>query len=217
MTAAARRPSPPRSNVALTGLALVAAGVLLYLHRAEVLDAGELLRGWWPLLVVAGGSWWAVVDRAVVVGTATAAAGVLLLAAVRADLAASPFELIGPSVLMVCGCAALLAAARLHRVELGELDAEPRVTAVFGDARATVGEDALGLPHVVTPVLSVFGDVHVELPAGWRVDDHVTAVLGTVRTPSEQPHYPESPTLRLEGLALFGDVRVRHLDEGDLR
>lgn len=191
--------------------------MLLYLHRAEVLDAGELLRGWWPLLVVAGGMWWAVVDRAVVVGTATAAAGVLLLAAVRADLTASPFELIGPSVLLVCGCGALLAATRLHRVDLDDLNASPRVTAAFGDARASVGEDALGLPQVVTPVLSVFGDVHVDLPAGWRVEDQVTAVFGTVRTPTDQPHYPESPTLRLEGLALFGDVRVRHLDEGDPR
>ena len=194
------------------GAVLVAAGIGLALHRAGTIDGPETVRGWWPVAVVLFGVWRTVLAGSRVVGIALIVLGLGLLAVLRSGDEADAVALLGPAVLMLVGIAALSAASSLRRAVWQSDGSDLRTVAVFGDARATVGEDAPDLPQVARSVVSVFGDVHLDVPAGWRIHDHVTSVAGSVKVPTDQPSYPEAPTLTLHGLAVFGDVRARYVD-----
>jgi hypothetical protein len=85
-------------------------------------------------------------------------------------------------------------------------------TAVFGDARLVVSDSDPGLDRATVTALSVFGDVKIDVPAGWRVENRATAILGDVKVPRDQPTYAEAPVVELHGLVLFGDAKVRYLD-----
>lgn len=208
--------SPGRRDAIATGLVLIAGGVGLGAHRAGAIDGIALLEGWWPALLIVAGAWHALVTGGRAVGTAIAVLGVALLAALRADVDVSPGALVGPGLLAVIGVGALRAGHQLRAATFTHDATRPRAVAVFGDARVHVGEDAPDLPHPVRPVVSVFGDVSVDVPAGWRIEDHVTNIFGSVKVPREQPHYPEAPALTLHGLALFGDVRARYVDPSEV-
>jgi len=51
------------------------------------------------------------------------------------------------------------------------------------------------------------------VPAGWRVVDRTTTLFGDVRIPKDQPDYAEAPVVELHGVAIFGDAKVRYLDD----
>ena len=194
------------------GAALIAAGIGLALHRAGTIDGAELVRGWWPLVIVLAGTWRTAFGGSRATGLALVALGLGLLAVLRSGAEASAGALLGPAAMILVGVAALSAASSLRQAVWHSDGSALRTVAVFGDARATVGEDAPDLPEAARSVVSVFGDVHGDVPAGWRIEDHVTNVAGSVRMPSDQPSYPEAPTLTLHGLAVFGDVRARYVD-----
>lgn len=221
------------------GLALIALGVLLVLDNLEVVDASDLLAGWWPLAVIVAGLWWTVTG-APVSGLATAAVGGLLLAATLELVELPLARLILPGILVVVGGSLLQAGVRLRGAQDGATartslrsgpaasdpgssslggDRQlhgPSATAVFGDARLVVGDDGRDTDRVVVTATAVFGDVRVEVPSGWRLEDHITRLLGDVTLPTSQPTYPESPVVVLYGLVALGDVRVRYvaLQEG---
>lgn len=85
------------------------------------------------------------------------------------------------------------------------------LTTIFGDAnlRLTSGEVS---DNATLGVTTIFGDVNVSVPAGWRIRDEVTSILGSVRTPQGQPDWPEAPLLTVHGFTLFGDVDLRYDD-----
>lgn len=204
-----------RDGVAL-GVVLIAAGVILLLHRADVVEADTLFADWWPLLIVVGGVWW-LVERAWALGTIAIALGLLALADLRGVVDAPVGQLVLPALLLAAGVSLIAAGARLRRSRpQGRVVAAvtdgvlPTGVAVFGDAHLTVPDDDVSSATVTT--LSVFGDVHVEVPAGWRVRDRASTVFGSVRVPPDQPPYPEAPLVELHGFALFGDVTARYTD-----
>jgi len=201
------------------GLALIVLGVLLALDNLELVDASELLAGWWPVAVLLVGVWWAVTG-APVSGLFVAVVGGLLLVSTL-ELVDIPIgSLIFPGILVVVGGAMLQAGMRVRAAHIevadlpgaaGDLGTEALVaTAVFGDARLIVGDDGVDTDRLVVSATSVFGDVRVDVPAGWRLENRITKLLGDVTLPREQPSYPESPVVVLHGLVLFGDVRVRY-------
>lgn len=206
------------------GLLLVAAGVLLALDRTGALDAGALAADWWPLAFVGLGLWWLYEGNRVAAGVAIAVGGLVLLI-VHDVVDASLGNLILPIVLVGIGVGTLSGGARMRRAVAegrGASDGAssgadeqwqqaPAATAVFGDARITVADR--GADHAAVTAISVFGGVEVTVPAGWRVTDRATALFGTVRIPKDQPTYAEAPVVELHGLAIFGDTKVRYLDD----
>lgn len=198
------------------GAILIAAGVVLLLDRTGVLDAGELGRQWWPLALVVAGVWW-LASGSVFSGLVAIGAGLLLLAVVRDLVDADIGNLIFPTILVVVGVSALNAGARLRRTLRGLPTSEgawreaATATAVFGDARVSVADD--GASWAAVTAISVFGDVEVSVPAGWRVVDRTTTLFGDVRIPKDQPDYAEAPVVELHGVAIFGDAKVRYLDD----
>lgn len=217
------------------GLALIVLGVLLALDNLEVVDASDLLAGWWPLAVVAAGIWWSVTGS-LVSGLATVTVGGMLLVATLGVVELPLGRLVFPGILVIVGGALLQAGVRL-RVAQADVDdsppagtgravtaggdpptagdrllAGPTATAVFGDARLVVGDDGRDIDRLVVTTTAVFGDVRVEVPSGWRLEDRITRLLGDVTLPREQPSYPESPVVVLHGLVALGDVRVRYAE-----
>jgi hypothetical protein len=217
------------------GLALIVLGILLALDNLEVLDASDLLAGWWPLAVIAAGAWWTVSGSSVS-GLATVAVGGMLLVATLGVVDVSFGRLILPGMLVLVGGSLLQAGVRLRaaQVEMGAGSpvergrvptgsdgpsgasgrqlAGPTATAVFGDARLVVGDDGRDTDRLVVTTTAVFGDVRVEVPSGWRLEDRITRLLGDVTLPATQPSYPESPVVVLHGLVALGDVRVRYVE-----
>ena len=212
------------------GIALIAVGLVLLAGNLGWVDAGELLRTWWPLAVVGAGQWW-MATGARWTGATVALIGLLLLANTQAVLDVDLGRLVFPGLVMVLGVAFLNAGARVRaardahgeplrlttRTVRGEGAWPPgdlSATAVFGDARLVVSD---GGPHheldrITVTAISVFGDVKIDVPAGWRVEDHTTTVAGDVTIPHDQPTYAESPVVELHGLVLFGDTTVNYLD-----
>jgi hypothetical protein len=198
------------------GVVLIAAGVVLLLHRADVIEADTLFADWWPMLIVLGGVWW-LLERAWAFGAVAIVLGLLALGDLRGIVDVPVGRLVLPALLLAAGVSLIAAGARLRRARpRGRTIAAvtdgvlPTGIAVFGDAHLTVPDDDVGSATVTT--LSVFGDVHVEVPAGWRVRDRASAVFGSVRVPTDQPPYPEAPVVELHGFALFGDVTARYTD-----
>ncbi len=205
------------------GLALIAVGVILILDNLDLVDASALLAGWWPVALIVAGLWWSVTG-APLSGLFVIAVGVLLLATTQDVVDVELGNLIFPALLVIVGGALLQAGwkVRSARVSMasvtsgwprpGSAPGEPSATAVFGDARLIVSDDGADLDRRLVTATAVFGDVSIEVPAGWRVVDNLTRVLGDVSIPRDQPHYPESPTVEVHGLCIFGDVTVRYVD-----
>lgn len=224
------------SGAAQIGLILIVVGGVLLADNLDWLDAGVLFREWWPgLVILAGISWFASGSRGM--GTAAILIGGLLLANAHDLVDADIGSLVFPSVLVLLGAMLLNASAKVRTARgadgtplrfatigssggardsgggdrswaAGDLAA----TAVFGDTRLVVSDGDVGLERATVTALSVFGDVKVDVPAGWRVENHTTAVFGDVRIPQDQPTYAEAPVVELHGLVLFGDAKVRYLD-----
>lgn len=220
----------------LVGIALLVLGILLLLDTLQVLQAGALLAGWWPVIVVGAGLWWAVTGTPFA-GTTTAVVGGLLLAVTQDLVSVSVGRLVLPGLALIVGSALLQAGLRLRtglvdtradtraRSPSGRNESEttgddhhafspagPVATAVFGDARLNVAGKPTGSEGEVVDICAtaVFGNVRVQIPAGWRVEDRITKLLGSVTVPKTQPPDPASPLAVLNGAAIFGDVQVSY-------
>jgi hypothetical protein len=219
------RPGTPRrlDGTVGFGLVLITVGVVLTLDNLDIVSASELLAGWWPVAVIAVGLWVALRGSAIV-GVLMAAVGGLLLLSTQEVVTASVGRLVGAGVLVVLGGTLLQAGRRVHAAQLAlvhSLDRSaaaardgadaptPAATAIFGDARMVVDDAVPEAGRVLVSATSVLGDVRIEVPAGWPVEDHITRILGDVRLPARTtPPGPGVPVVELHGVALLGDVRV---------
>ena len=213
------------------GLALIAVGVLLTLDNLAVLDAADLLAGWWPVAVIVAGLWW-LVTGAPLTGLIVAVVGLLLLATTQDVVEADVGSLIFPVLLVIVGGGLLQAGWRVRTARVAVAGtasdagtgrgraatasavgaSERSATAVFGDARIAVHDTGADQRHVLVTATSVFGDVRIEVPPGWRVIDRVSRVLGDVSVPHDQPDDPDAPVVEVHGLVVFGEVSVRATD-----
>jgi hypothetical protein len=205
------------------GLVLITIGVVLTLDNLEVVTASELLAGWWPAAVVAVGLWIAFTGGPVV-GVLIAAVGGLLLLSTQEVVTASVGRLVVPGVLVIVGGTLLQAGRRVRSAQSALVDAlgrsvaegrsgpaapAPAATAIFGDARLVVDDVVPATGRVVVSATAVLGDVRVEVPPGWRIEDRISRVLGDVRLPPPSgAGAADAPVVELHGVVLLGDVRV---------
>ncbi|MFP4634496.1 MAG: hypothetical protein ACLFRD_01425 [Nitriliruptoraceae bacterium] len=162
-----------------------------------------------------------------VLGLVLIVVGTLLVLDNLAVIEVELTRLIVPVVLVIVGGSLLHAGWRVRTAQLvdgdpaarhdvgaaartaGDASRGPSATAVFGDARLVLpAGDEHGERHMVT-VTAAFGDVQIEVPATWRIVDHLTRVVGDVSVTRDQPADLAAPTVELYGLVLFGDVKVR--------
>lgn len=160
-------------------------------------------------------------DSAVPFGLVLIVLGVILMLDAFDVVDVGVGQLVLPALLLVTGLILLQAGARIRAATFGVgapagagAVAGPTATAVFGDADLLVAAEGIDTDRIVVTATSVFGDVRVEVPAGWRVEDRVTRFLGEVKMPDAQAGDAQGSTIEVHGLALFGDVRVRHVEAG---
>ena len=77
----------------------------------------------------------------------------------------------------------------------------------FGGIAVDLREAELA-PDARLSVHTLCGGVAVRVPEGWRVESGMKAIAGgvDVRTPAQDD--PDAPTLRVDGLALFGGIAI---------
>ena len=84
-----------------------------------------------------------------------------------------------------------------------------------GDAVAVMGGCEINLAaakiasEAVVDVLAFWGGIEIHVPRGWRIDNHVVAILGGVVDKTDNAP-AGAPTLIVRGSAIMGGVEIRH-------
>jgi len=83
-----------------------------------------------------------------------------------------------------------------------------RAVAVFGDSTIDLREASAG-EEIEIRAVSVFGDVHIVVPPGCRVEMSGVALFGDKRRELAGGESPTGPLVRVKAVAVLGDVRVQ--------
>jgi hypothetical protein len=208
----------------LLGLVLLAVGVVFLADQADVLDAGAVLSTWWPTVVILAGLLkFSVHPRDL--GGAAAVTGVgLVLLAWQLDLVGAvllPLALIGAGLVVLFRAphaesarvvdpnVSLLALFGSRDTRVGAARFEGgRAVAVFGGVDLDLRDTALPQEGASLELVSVFGDVNVLLPMGWRIEVAGPVILGdledrTLGAPAG------APVLHIRATVVLGDVELR--------
>jgi hypothetical protein len=207
---------------------VIAAGIILLLDNAEVLDAGEVFSTWWPAVIILAGlialvanpRRWAAPLVIMVVG------GVLLLWTL--DVVDS-FELVVPIALILIGGFVIFGryrpsaesstadristfnvfsgseiASHSDRFEGGN------VTTVFGGAEVDLTDAGLA-PGATIDAFTAFGGVEIKVPQGWQVVTRGFPIFGGFDNATVKDRLgPDAPTLVVQATILFGGVEIKH-------
>jgi hypothetical protein len=209
----------------LLGLVLLAVGgVFLADHAGLVDDAGTVLSTWWPIVVVVAGLLKFTVHPRDLGGAAAVTSVGLVLLAWQLDLVGAvllPLALIGAGLVVLFRAphaesarvldpaVSLLALFGSRDTRVGAARFEGgRAVAVFGGVDLDLRETALPREGASLELVSVFGDVNVLLPMGWRVEVAGPVILGdledrTLGAPAG------APVLRIRATVVLGDVELR--------
>lgn len=218
----------------LLGLVVVSLGVLYLLDAADVLDAGKAISDWWPLLLVAAGLL-TMLERppSVMRGVVLTGAGVVLLLFTTDVLDEDAWEYVWPVAIIIAGLL-IMVRWRGHRVPTGAREEDVvRATAVFGGPKiasssqrfegawltAVFGGITLDLRHAkldpagsTVNATAAFGGIDIIVPRGWRITVRSTPILGGVEDKTDHAQVPAegAPVLRVDAVAAFGGVTVKH-------
>jgi hypothetical protein len=77
----------------------------------------------------------------------------------------------------------------------------------YGGIEADLREAELA-PDARLTVHTLFGGIAIRIPPGWRVESEVKALAGGVDARALDAEAPDAPTLKLDGLAVFGGIAV---------
>lgn len=83
-----------------------------------------------------------------------------------------------------------------------------KIITVFGGAEIDFRQAQFGEITYVT-IGCCFGGVEIIVPPGFNVVSNATAIFGGIDNPSDTPTDPNSPTIVIEGLVIFGGVSVK--------
>ncbi len=214
------------------GTVLVGVGALVLAGGTGAVDAGELLRRGWPLLVIGLGVLQITSDRKPTpAGVGIVAVGLMLLAGTIGILGGAG-RVVGP--LIVVGLGVWVALGLRRRGEPIAVGDHAGNIAAFGSrrvvARSTafrggwaaaflgqldldltgVSPAAAGMQLSVTVVL---GGADVVIPGGWAVHIRGLPIFGTWDdTTRHVPAGDGVPELRVNALAAFGGIEIKHRD-----
>jgi hypothetical protein len=207
---------------------VVAAGVILLLDNADVLDAGEVFSTWWPVAIILAGlialvanpRQWAAPLILMVVG------GMLLLWTL--DVVDS-FDLILPVALILIGAFVIFGRIRprtdestVDRISTfnvfsgSEIASHSdqfqggNVTAVFGGAEIDLTDAKLANGATID-AFTAFGGVEIKVPQGWQVVTRGFPIFGGFDNATVKDRLgPDAPTLVVQATILFGGVEIKH-------
>lgn len=81
------------------------------------------------------------------------------------------------------------------------------IVAWYGGVQVDLSEATLA-PEVHLTVHALNGGIAIRVPPGCRIESNIHALMGGVDARASEPESPDAPTIRLEGLAVFGGIAV---------
>jgi hypothetical protein len=215
----------------VTGLAILAIGVLFWLDRLGRIDARDYLR-WWPLWLIAAGIAHLVQRRWI--------ASVVFLVLGVVFLPRLPFlphlhleSVIGlwPLLISAAGVSLIAQALRPAAKDARDSGAFKAFAWMGGSGQTIASENFLGgdavaimgacevdlsnaeiAQEAVIDVLAFWGGVEIRVPHGWSIDNRVVPLLGGVRDNTTNPS-GGVPRLIVRGTAIMGGVEIRNRKE----
>jgi hypothetical protein len=214
---------------ALFGGLLVALGGIFLLDALDVLQAGDVIRGWWPIVIVAVG-----VARLLsrppdrLGGGITLGVGLVLLGFTLDLIDGSVLAMAWPLLLIGIGAYLVVGRQRTRDVRDGDdqlsslvllsgRELTPTSQAFRGGSLvAVLGGIDVDLRHARLAedahldITTVLGGVDLKVPAGWRIEVTGPAILGgTENGAAGQVLPPDAPTLHLRTMTVLGGVDVK--------
>jgi hypothetical protein len=212
----------------VTGVAILACGVVLWLDQTGRADAGELLR-WWPVALVAMGL--AHLPQRQWVGAAIwGGLGVWFLLRTLGYEAIPLRHILGlwPLLISYAGATVIMQALRpatpgaasMHTVAVMGGNVRRIGAQEFGggDAVAVMGgceidfSSARLTGEATLDVMAFWGGIEVRVPAGWEVVGRVAPILGGYADKTA-PAPDGAPRLIIRGSAIMGGVDVSNCKE----
>lgn len=82
-------------------------------------------------------------------------------------------------------------------------------TAVFGGCKIDLRDAQIQGREAVLNTYAVFGGVEIRVPENWEVVSRGVAIFGGFENRTRRPSGPDTKTLILDGMAIFGGVSVK--------
>ena len=209
----------------VTGLAILALGVIFWLDRLGTIEAREYLR-WWPIDLVAIGLAH-LLQRQWVAGAIWTLIGGFFLLRLFGISRLVFWQVIGlwPLLISVGGATLVLQALRRSQREpsfravavmAGNVRRVGSQTLTGGEAVAVMGACDIDLTEAqiageaVIDVLAFWGGVGIRVPRGWRVIDNVAPIFGGYDDKTTSVADDDAPRLVIRGVAIMGGIEVKH-------
>jgi hypothetical protein len=214
------------------GAAILAAGVIGWLDHTGSLRAADYVQ-WWPLVLVGLGVSH-LPQRQWISAAVLTAIGILFLPPLpflphfhlSTILGVWPLLISygGVSLIRQALSPAAKSAARadsFHAVAVmgGVGRSVASTDFAGGDAVAVMGGCEINLGgakitgEAVIDVLAFWGGIDIRVPRGWRIENHVMAILGGVVDKTDGNAPADAPLLIIRGSAIMGGVEVKHPKE----
>jgi hypothetical protein len=210
------------------GCAILAAGIIGWLDHTGQLRAWDYFR-WWPLILIAMG--FAHLPRKQWAPTVVfVALGILFLPELPflPHLHLSMILGVWPLLISVGGVTLMRQALSPGAKDARRDNSFHSVAVMGGVGRGVASSDFAGgdviavmggcqinlgaakiTSEAAIDVLAFWGGIEIQVPRGWRIDNHVLAILGGVVDKTDNAP-AGAPTLILRGSAIMGGVEIRH-------
>ena len=108
--------------------------------------------------------------------------------------------------------------ANLEHHSMAVVPRQLALSAVFGNVEIDLRDAKFGAGETQIDVHAVFGHIAVTLPAGTRVDQQASGILGSIECPPSpwSLRRRDAPLVRLTGRALLGAVEIRYAEPSAL-
>ena len=217
----------------VTGLIILAAGVVLWLHQIDRLDARDYIE-WWPLALLAIGLAH-LVERRWAAGAIWIGIGTFFMLPMLGYDRPSVWLVLAvwPLLISVAGVTLIVQALRprppgptgnpgfravavmagnVRRIASPTTGGE--AVAVMGGCELEIVPQALFGDEMIIDVLAFWGGINIRIPYGWQVVNQVAPILGGLE--DKTAGAPEdAPRLIVRGSAIMAGVEVRNLKDAN--
>jgi hypothetical protein len=211
---------------AVTGLIILAAGLIFWLDQMDKIRARDYF-DWWPLALIAVGLAH-LPERRWIAAAFYIGIGIAFLLPLVGIPSFRFWQIIGLWPLLISIAGLTLVRSALFPSGSATPGDMFRSIAVMGGQKLTVvrpaaGEivavmggceiDFSGLPEgsreTVVDVLAFWGGIDLKVPRGWKVERRVAVILGGCEDKTE-PAADDAPRLILRGSVIMGGIEVRN-------
>lgn len=216
----------------LVGSVLAALGVLFFLDSVDVLDAGDVIAGWWPTAIIALGVFHAAAGRGVTGGTfALVGIGAGLLGVTSGVFGDDAWDYVGPAALVLVGLWLIIGwGKRLgsRPADDEELDGiavlgsalhatrsksfrRASLTSVLGGLTLDLNEALPIAGGASISVTAILGSVVILVPRGWVVEIRGLPLMGGWDDTTDRAAAGAgAPRLEIQALCALGGLEVKH-------